>query len=401
LTDHASVTSSIAPFVPKDRRKQAHTAFSFSHFINALLWGAVALWLLLAVPIAWFDRQGRWITPGTDTWVWIKLWLYWAVWASGPAIAAVLLRIARWRPRGRATPAGSDHPGPAHRASHASHIAHSTPGRRDSLPALLLLLAALALGAWSSLIEPRTLHVRHHHWTAPPGAPALRVALVADLHLGLFWREWQLRQLVTRLNALDVDAVLVAGDWTYEPPRDLQAAFAPLRALRHPVHAVMGNHDLQSPGANYRVPLQNALAAAGVQLVEGRSVPLGPAGGRWRLVGLDDPWGGDPTRQIKALLNTPDPHRLVLTHQPDTAALLPPNAAFLTLAGHTHGGQIRLPWLTEWVLQRGTSQPWYQGRYALPQGGQLMVSSGVGLIGLPARLGVAPRIDVLHLDAAP
>ena len=50
----------------------------------------MALWLLLAVPIAWFDRQGRWITPGADTWVWIKLWLYWAVWASVPAIAYAL-----------------------------------------------------------------------------------------------------------------------------------------------------------------------------------------------------------------------------------------------------------------------------------------------------------------------
>ena len=340
-----------------------------------MLWGLVALWLLLAVPVAWFDRQDRWITPGADTWVWVKLCLYWAVWACVPAIVALLLRIARWRPL------------------HAQAV--PPRGRRDSLPALLMLLVMLCVGAWSSLIEPRTLQLRHHHWTAPPGAPALRVALVADLHLGLFWRDWQLRQLVDRLNTLDVDAVLVAGDWTYEPPRDLQAAFAPLRALRHPVYAVMGNHDLQSPGANYAGPLHTALSASGVQLIEGRTVQLG----QWRLTGLDDRWGGNPASQVKQLLHTPDAQRLVLTHQPDTAALLPPNAAFLTTAGHTHGGQIRLPWLTNWVLQRGTTQPWYRDAYALPQGGHLMVTAGVGIIGLPARLGVAPRIDVLHLDA--
>ena len=155
------------------------------------MWGCAALWLLLAVPIAWFDRQDRWITPGADTWVWVKLWLYWAVWACVPAIGAVALRIARWRPRAQAMAAR---------------------GKRGSLAALLVLLAALLVGAWSSLIEPRTLLVRHHHWTAPPGAPALRLALVADLHLGLFWRDWQLRRLVSQLNALDVDAVLVAGD---------------------------------------------------------------------------------------------------------------------------------------------------------------------------------------------
>ncbi len=346
-----------------------------------LLWLLALAWLLLSVAIAWLDRQNRWLTPGAETRVWVKLWLFWAVWAVVPALAATVLQLCRLR---------------LHKYTISSSIQPSSSliKRKSRVLDLLLLTGVFAVGGWSSLIEPRTLHVHHQRWAAPAGAQTLRLALVADLHVGLYWRESQLQQLVARLNRLPVDAVVVAGDWTYEPPRDLNAAFAPLKALRHPIYGVLGNHDLQSPGANYTEPLRQALAAAGVQLIDGQRTSLR----NWTLTGLDDRWGGAPQAQIAQLFQTPTPTQLVLTHQPDTAALLPPQAAFLTMAGHTHGGQIRLPWLTQRVLQSGTTQPWYLDRYTLPQGGFLMVTAGVGTIGLPARLGVPPRIDVIHLE---
>ena len=90
--------------------------------------------------------------------------------------------------------------------------------------------------------------------------------------------------------------------------------------------------------------------------------------------------------------------RIVIAHQPDTIALLPAGAAFLSLAGHTHGGQIWIPGFTPWWLRHTNSeQPWWNGVYRA-RGGPVLVTPGIGTIGLPARLGVLPTIDVVTLQ---
>ena len=91
--------------------------------------------------------------------------------------------------------------------------------------------AALVLvGLWSSWIEPYWIRVRHTSLSGIPAeAQPLKLALVADIHWGLFFRDRQLDDLVNRLNAMDVDAVIVAGDWTHEPTQDLRAG---LRSTR-------------------------------------------------------------------------------------------------------------------------------------------------------------------------
>lgn len=316
--------------------------------------------LLLAVPLAWWDHQGRWHTPGGDARDLLKLWLWWAGYALPPLLGWALLRAwAVRRPLGRA--------------------------------AWLLMALLLAVGAWARLVEPNLLRVRHTTLQGlPDGAGPLRIALVADVHWGLFTRDGRMQRLLQRLATLPVDAVFVAGDWIYEPPRDLAAGLAGWGGLPMPVFAVLGNHDTQRPGPPLSAALRAALQAQGVVLLEGQRV-------RWRgweLAGLDDLWGGDPRVQIAQLPAETAARRIVLTHQPDTAALLPPGSARLILAGHTHGGQVRLPWITRRLLRHGTRNPWWDGLYATPAGA-LLVTPGIGTIGLPLRLGVPPTIDVI------
>ncbi len=320
---------------------------------------AGALWLLLAAALALWDAQGRWLPPGHSHVTVLKLFIYWGSWATLPWGAQALLQLARRRWRW--------------------------------LPWAL----GLALVAYSGLIEPRRLQVQHHVVPVPAGAPPLRVALVADLHIGLFQRGAVLARWVDALNALAVDAVLVAGDWSYEPSRDLVAAFAPLARLRHPVFGVLGNHDTAAPGADLAGPLAAALRGHGVRLLDGERAAFRG----WELVGLGDLWGADPQADIARHASTPPQGlpRLVIAHQPDTAALLPPSAAMLIVSGHTHGGQIMLPWITQHLVLPGMSpRGWYQGRHATAAG-TLVVTPGTGTIGLPARLGVVPRIDVIEL----
>lgn len=323
--------------------------------------------LLLSLAITVWDHGGRWHTPRLEARNFVMLWLYWA-----PRLAGLPLLVGlwlRWR------------------------IERGARRWRHPVYAALVLV-----GLWSSWVEPYWIRVRHTTLSGiPAGAQPLKLALVADLHWGLFFRDRQLDDLVDRLNAMDVDAVIVAGDWTHEPTQDLRAGFAPLSRLRHPVWGVLGNHDVQAPGPNLTAPLRAALAQHGVRLIEGQAVSWKG----WELVGLDDQWGGRPQQQIQRLwppgAGTPAARRLVVVHQPDTVALLPAGAAFLAMAGHTHGGQIWIPGFSPWYLRKTNSQqPWLNGLYDTPAG-RLLVTPGVGTIGLPARLAVRPTIDRIDL----
>lgn len=331
-------------------------------------WRLFAVGLVAAAVVSYWDYPQRWHTPG----YWLRnLVMYWLYWA--PRLAGVFML--------------------------AGFVSRLWNVRGTSRVLAMVMTVGTLIGLWSSLVEPQQLKVRETLLTGiPAGAEPVRLAVIADVHWGLFFRDGQLRSLVERLNTLDVDAVLVAGDWTHEPPPDLETGFAPLAQLRHPVFGVLGNHDVESPGPPLTEALREALQAQGVQLIEGVDVPWKG----WSLVGLDDHWGGSPGRQVSKLwpegsMPRSVSNRIVLAHQPDTLALIPEKGAFLALAGHTHGGQIWIPGLTPWWLRKTNSeQPWWNGLYEAPLG-HVFVTPGVGTVGLPARLAVPPTIDVIEL----
>jgi hypothetical protein len=221
---------------------------------------------------------------------------------------------------------------------------------------------------------------------------------VSDLHVGLFVRRNELERLVERLNTLEVDAVLVAGDWTFEPSHDLTATFAPLARLRHRTLSVLGNHDEATPGPPLKPALLKALSTFHIEPIDGRRVPLG----RCELEGLGDLNALSAERHLQAL-NTQAwavdrAHRLILAHNPDTVFALDPGEVPLLLAGHTHGGQIDVPVLTESMLSHVTLGRFRQGLYEIAMGKvRVFVTSGVGNDKLPLRFRVPPTIDVLDL----
>lgn len=257
----------------------------------------------------------------------------------------------------------------------------------------VLLLAFALVFIWARFIEPQWIRV-HHTTLAGTGVQA-RIALISDIHLGVYKDTAYLQRLVRRLNQLDVDAVAIAGDLTYEPQgRSLEAMFAPLAQVRVPVVAVLGNHDQQRPGPDIDLALRAALKAHGVQVIEGQIIDA--AGYRW--AGLGDRWAGkDDAAFLRA---TPSAlPTLALAHNPDSAMELSPGDARLLLAGHTHGGQIRIPWLYRKVIP--SEHGFDRGeQWAVTPHGRVRVftTAGVGEIGLPLRLFNPPVIDVLQLQ---
>ena len=263
------------------------------------------------------------------------------------------------------------------------------PGRRWLGAAVL---AACLVFVWARFVEPQLI-VEKQTTLAGIGART-DVALVSDIHLGVYKRDSFLQRLVARTNALPVDAIVIAGDLTYEPDGEsLAALFAPLAQSRHPVYAVLGNHDQQAPGPDIDHELRAALQSHGVQIIEGRIHDIGPL--RW--AGLGDRWAGKDDASFLEKSPSPQP-TIVVAHNPDSAWELSAGDARLLLAGHTHGGQIRIPWLyrkaipSEYGFDRGEE-------FADTPRGRIRVftTAGVGEVGLPMRLFNPPTIDVLHL----
>lgn len=245
------------------------------------------------------------------------------------------------------------------------------------------MLAAALLFAWARFVEPALILVHEHR--AQIGFPA-RIALISDLHLGVYKRAAFLERLVERLNALDVEVVLIAGDLTQFRDRPLRELFAPLGKLRHRAFAVRGNHDDDVPEHEMR----EALATAGVTLLENQATQLE----RFLLVGLGDHSTGSGRPEMLDRFRGAG-SVVVLAHNPDATSLFPPGIATVTFTGHTHGGQIRIPWIYRLAIPtRGSfDRDWHD----VPNT-RLFVTSGVGENGLPLRFLVPPVIDVIVLE---
>lgn len=255
-----------------------------------------------------------------------------------------------------------------------------------------LLLAGCLVFAWARFVEPQRIRVQETVLTGT-GAQA-RLVLISDIHLGVYKDRAYLQRLVDRINTLRADAVVIAGDFTYEPDGEpLERMFAPLETLQKPVYAVLGNHDQQAPGPDIDAELRAALATHGVQVIEGRTVTVRG----FLIAGLGDRWAGKDDPGFLAARPASGP-TLVLTHNPDSAIALDPARVALVLAGHTHGGQIRIPWLYRHVIP---------SQYGFDRGEQFLrtphgrvrvyTTVGTGEIGLPMRLFNPPTIDVLDL----
>lgn len=272
-----------------------------------------------------------------------------------------------------------------------------------SVTALVLSLPL----AWARFVEPQMLLVKETHIDLRKGetdTAELRIALFSDTHFGVYPNAIPMHRIVRRINQEDVDAVLIAGDFLYELPIERVAdVLSPLSELEAPTFAVMGNHDVGFPGPIYGDSLYGSLKEAGVTIVENRSYEVSLNGRPVVIAGTSDLWQGKYDLEFEADFPDGAPV-LLLTHNPDMVFQVPSSVDFdLMLAGHTHGGQIRLPipGLTQKVIP--TNYPFDTGlhhvnlvRFESPK--PVFVTPGTGMVGLPMRFRRPPRIDILTLS---
>jgi uncharacterized protein len=262
-----------------------------------------------------------------------------------------------------------------------------------------------------SFVEAQSLAITRYRIVTPrwTGGKRLSITVIADLHAGgPNMGRAQIRRVVETANALKSDIVVLLGDYfathyfiTEKVPDPVWAA--ELAELRAPFGkwAILGNTDWWFGVEGVR----KALAEVKIPVLENKAVPLGEEGNRFWLAGLGDQVayqlghgkfrGVDDLPGTLAQVRTDDPV-LLLAHEPDIFPRVPDRVA-LTLAGHTHGGQIRLPFI--WPLLVPSA---YGARYAyghiVEEHRHMIVSGGLGTSFVPLRLGVPPEIVRVDIE---
>ncbi len=294
--------------------------------------------------------------------------------------------------------------------------ASAGPGRafsrsRQWWPPLALagLIGGLVLEG--RVLEPRRLRTREvgidlPHW--PGGLDGLRVAVVSDLHAGSPGVDLaRVRRMTERMAELRPDLVLLLGDYfadvrggAHLDPYDVADALAPIVAMA-PHAAVLGNHDWYAGGHRVRTALQRA----GFTVLEESAARVTVRGQDLWLAGVGDLWERHPDVSA-ALAGVPaGSPTLVLSHNPDCVLDVPLWVA-LTVAGHTHAGQISLFGRPVYEISPFTGNAFVRGRYDVPDAADpgpaagvrpLYVCPGIGTSLVPWRLGVVPELTVLRL----
>jgi len=239
----------------------------------------------------------------------------------------------------------------------------------------------------------------------PSSFHGYRIVQLSDIHLDEYTEPFFLERIVLRVNALNPDLVLLTGDFITHGSLTFIAGGHALRrcaeiltTLTAPLrYAILGNHDVA-----FNAPLViEALTTQGTPVLINQHLPVERNGDRLWLCGVDDPGTSHPNLDL-AIPTKPDGPVLLMAHEPDYAdeVLAHPRGPLVDfmLAGHSHGGQIRLPFLGPLILPpMGEKYP--EGLYRFNRM-QLYVNRGIGTVGLPFRLNCPPEITVITLNPA-
>lgn len=266
--------------------------------------------------------------------------------------------------------------------------------------AILALVAGLA-AAWGFGVEPgllqeRRLELRNPQWQRPP----LTIAVASDLHVGAPHAGIaMLERVVAGIAAAQPDLVLLPGDFVIQgivggTPVDIEDIARVLGRLKAPlgVYATLGNHDWWLDGPRVRKALENA----GIAVLDNTAVPLPLPGQALWLAGIGDDMT-DHADARKTFATIPaGAQSLVMMHDPANAPDLPGHA-LVAFAGHTHGGQVRLP-LFGALIVPGRAPRTHAYGWIPDVPAPTWVTSGVGTSILPVRFNCPPEYVLLRLS---
>lgn len=268
---------------------------------------------------------------------------------------------------------------------------------------LALFMPVFCLWAWAFIVEPYMIIDVEEVPMKIPGwnsrLDGLKVAVVGDIHAGRpFFEDWRVRRIVEKTNSLKPDIVLLVGDYVnggwYQSAMDLKKLGGYLAEIKAPlgVYAILGNHDYLYGAGEIR----KMINSTGIKLLENSCAKVKAPGGDFYVSGIADPLSADYSYS-QALAGTGKNAPVIfLSHTPDVFREIPSEVG-VTFSGHTHGGQVRLPFIGALFSNTFRGDKLVEGEYRR-DGKTIFVTRGLGTSRIPARFMCTPAITLVSME---
>jgi predicted MPP superfamily phosphohydrolase len=347
----------------------------------------LAMWLFN------FGVFGRRYSPTHLTWYDALVSAPFAWWMAS-SLLAFLIAVLLWPVRrlARSTPA------------------LSSPARRQFLErtASAVIAAPFVAGAYGLFYGRLNLQTTRQPIKLarlPKAFHGFRIAQLSDIHIGPFMSEDQVRRYVQITNDLKPDLIALTGDFVTWDPSTQRAVVSALAGLHAPfgIFGCLGNHEAWSGTED---SITRMFQQVGIRILRRERVAVAKSGEAFNLIGVDFEtsrhMGPGSERFVQVYLQgveslvMPDTANILMSHNPDTFDRAAELGIDLSLAGHTHGGQVALEFVSPEIAPSRLVTPYVAGWFQKP-GGQLYVNRGIGTIGVPMRVGAPPEITVYEL----
>lgn len=258
------------------------------------------------------------------------------------------------------------------------------------LSLFILLIIALPFYAWK--VEPFLVHVNHVELGKKNERTPLNVVQISDLQVSEYYETNRLDKVIEKVNAQKSDILLFTGDLfdNYSKyPEQRAPMIEKLKAFKanSGKYAVWGNHDYG--GGAVRV-YEDVMSAGGFTVLRNQGETLTLSDGRQVFLGgLDDSLLGNPSVSDTLAYRQNYDYAITMTHEPDVADAFISTDTQLVLAGHSHGGQV---WIPFYPIKNVLAEKYTRGLYQLDAITQLYVNTGIGTTSIHARFGVIPEV---------
>ena len=292
----------------------------------------------------------------------------------------------------------------------ATSLDPPSPARRRFIEQTAIAVSAMpfvaaAYGLLYGRVDVEVTRPRIALSRLPKGFQDFRIVQLSDFHISPFMTADEIRRCVTIANGLKADLVALTGDYVADDPAAQGEVVEALAGLRAPfgVFGCLGNHEIYTETEE---SITRLFAALGVRILRQERAFIQSHGVVLNLIGVDyqqkrisrDHDGHLVDRYLEGSekLVMPDIVNILLSHNPNSFDRAVELGIDLTLAGHSHGGQLALSFINRGLTLVRPETRYVSGWYEKP-GGQLYVNRGIGTTGPPIRLGARPEITVLEL----